>query len=122
MHAALANSSRSSNSGWTNESSGLAASALPRGFFWGWRLLLCFAGLTTVTGNASPSVTISSPTNGQVIVGQSVSITGTAVPAGDAIDLVQIYAGTALIAESTNAAFQVLWQGVAPGAHTLTAV
>ncbi|HMJ92095.1 MAG TPA: CotH kinase family protein, partial [Candidatus Acidoferrum sp.] len=72
-------------------------------------------------GNPTPSITISGPTNNQVIASTSVGVSGVAVPAGLNVTLVEVFAGATKVGESTNDNFNVFWQNVVPGNYALTA-
>ena len=72
-------------------------------------------------GNARPSISISSPTNGQTIIGSSATISGAAVAGGPGAGLVEAYAGTTKVGQSTNFNFAIAWQDIAPGTYALTA-
>ncbi len=74
-----------------------------------------------LVGNPVPSIAITSPTNTQFIASTSVGISGTAVPGGASVTLVEVFAGATKVGESTNATFNVAWTGVAPGSYVLTA-
>jgi hypothetical protein len=71
--------------------------------------------------NPTPFITISSPTNGQTIVGEVVTLRGTAVPGGQTVSLVEGFQGTTEIGETTNSSFAIPWTSVAPGNYTLRA-
>lgn len=72
-----------------------------------------------LVGNPVPLIAVTSPTNGQVVVGGNVLISGTATAGGESITLVEAFAGSTKVGESTNATFAILWQNVVPGAYTL---
>ena len=72
-------------------------------------------------GNPQPSITISSPTNSQVVIGTSLAVNGVAVPGGTNVTLVEVYTNAVKLGESTNAAYSVVWSGAAPGNYSLTA-
>jgi len=72
-------------------------------------------------GNPLPTISINSPTNSQVLQAVNVAISGTAVPGGASISQIQVFADGALVGQSVDSDWTVLWIGVAPGDYTLTA-
>jgi hypothetical protein len=76
----------------------------------------------SLTGNPLPEVSIASPTNDQVIAATSVGISGVAIPGGLSVNLVEVFAGSTKIGESTNGTFNVVWTSVVPSNYVLTAV
>jgi len=75
-----------------------------------------------LVGNPVPSISISSPTNGQTIASSTVSISGTAVPGGTNITSIQVFQGATQIGSSTAGSFAVAWSDVVPGPYTLQAI
>lgn len=74
-----------------------------------------------LVANPLASIVISSPTNTQTIASATVNITGSAIPAGTNVSLIELYAGNTKVGESTNGTYAVSWQNVTPGNYTLTA-
>jgi hypothetical protein len=72
-----------------------------------------------LTGNPTPLISITSPTNSQTVRGTTVNISGVATPAGQSVTLVEAFAGLSKVGESTNGNFNIEWSGVPPGVYTL---
>jgi hypothetical protein len=73
-----------------------------------------------LVGNPLPEIAITSPTNGQVLQLLNLPISVSASPGGESIVRVEFFADGALIGQRTNAPYTFVWQGVSPGAYTLT--
>ena len=71
--------------------------------------------------NPLPSISISSPTNGQLITGTSVIISGAGIAGGSNVTLVEVFQGATKVGEATNANYTIAWGNVAPGSYTVTA-
>lgn len=67
-----------------------------------------------------PTVTITSPTNGQVLLAGSVTVTNIASDPDCAVTLVEVFVDDVLIGSDTTAPYTVTWNATA-GAHTLKA-
>lgn len=75
------------------------------------------------TGNASPSVSITSPANGaSYVAGTSVTITANASDLDGTVTKVIFYDGSTLLGEDTTAPYSINWAASGSGSHTLTAV
>ncbi|HKQ40014.1 MAG TPA: lamin tail domain-containing protein [Verrucomicrobiae bacterium] len=72
-------------------------------------------------GNARPSISISSPTNNQTITASSIIVSGTSIPGGPGIPLIEVFASGTKVGQSTNFDFAVAWPSAAPGTYALTA-
>src|SRR6266436_560888 len=79
---------------------------------------LLFAGKLR---SGAQSISIDSPTNGQMIATADVTISGTAIAGGGTVTFVEVFAGAALIGSGTSAMFNIIWHNVAQGSYTLTA-
>lgn len=77
----------------------------------------------TVTGaNASPSVTLTAPTNGATFnAPASITLSATASDSDGSISKVEFYNGTSLLRTDTTSPYSFSWTGVAAGSYTLTA-
>jgi hypothetical protein len=74
-----------------------------------------------LVGNPVPTIAISSPTNNQVLSASSVTISGTAIPSGTNLPLVEAFAGGTKVGESASANFSIVWPNVAPNSYVLQA-
>jgi len=82
-------------------------------------ILLFFAGKLQ---SGAQSISIDSPTNGQVIASTDVTISGTATPSGgSSVTFVEAFANGPKVGNSTTAMFNIVWHNVSPGSYTLTA-
>ncbi|UFS68797.1 M6 family metalloprotease domain-containing protein [Geomonas sp. RF6] len=76
-------------------------------------------------GGTSPTVTITSPSNGAIFnAPATVPVSASATPgsAAAAISKVDFYAGSTLIGTATAGPYSVIWRNVAAGSYPLTAV
>jgi hypothetical protein len=77
----------------------------------------------TVTPNSAPSVALTSPNSGQYFFSPAtIRIAATASDADGTVAKVQFFANGALIGTATNAPYSVIWDGVAAGTYTVSAV
>ena len=76
----------------------------------------------SVVTNLPPSVSITNPVNGAVVVeGTNLTIKAQASDVGGTITKVQFYAGTTLLGQSTTNPYSITWSNIATGAYALTA-
>src|ERR1043165_2940181 len=75
----------------------------------------------SLTANPTPTVAITSPTNGATIRGSSAVISGSAVAVGTNAPLVEVFVNGAKLGESSAANFAVPWSSIAPSNYVLTA-
>ncbi|MCC6194932.1 MAG: hypothetical protein IT518_10740 [Burkholderiales bacterium] len=76
----------------------------------------------TITANALPTVALTSPGGGQVVVaGGIVDLVAEASDSDGGIARVEFYAGPTLLATVTAAPYRFAWSNVPTGTHTLTA-
>jgi len=75
----------------------------------------------SLEANPRPSISISSPTNGQIIAANTIVVSGTALPAGLNVTLVELFDSGTKVGESTNANFSIAWQNPPLGFHIITA-
>ena len=73
-----------------------------------------------LVANPLPSITITSPTNGQLITASRVIISGVAVAGGSNVTLVEAFQGVTKVGETTNASYTITWVNVDPGSYTIT--
>jgi hypothetical protein len=73
-----------------------------------------------LVGNPVPTVTLTSPTNGQTVATTNLTITGTAIPGGQSVSLVELFSGPTKVAQSTNGNFNIAWTTV-PGNYSIYA-
>lgn len=79
--------------------------------------------IVSVTGNASPSVTINTPVNGASYVqGTTITINAAAADLDGTINSVKFYDGIALIGEDITAPYSFEWIAPGVGMHNITAV
>ena len=79
--------------------------------------------LVSATGNAVPSVSITSPANATSYVqGSTIVISASAADLDGSISLVEFYDGSVKIGEDTTAPYGFDWANPAVGSHTITAV
>lgn len=78
----------------------------------------------TVTNpsNIAPTVSITAPVEGAVLVTTSTTLTSNATDSGGSITKVEYFRGATKIGEATTAPFAVTWSGLTVGSYTLTAV
>jgi hypothetical protein len=72
--------------------------------------------------NPVPSAAITSPTNSEVIIASSVSVSASASDPENAVSQVEFYQGTTLIGTDTNAPYSATWTGFSVGNYVLRAV
>ena len=76
-----------------------------------------------VRENMAPNVVIARPTNGAVFAAPAqVFILANATDADGFVPLVEFFEGTTKIGQATDSPFGFIWNNVAPGTYTLTAV
>jgi endoglucanase Acf2 len=79
--------------------------------------------LVSAEGNLSPTIAISSPTNGAVFKeGEDINITTIANDLDGTITLVEFFDGTTKLGEDTTAPFGYVWSGSSIGNHEITAI
>ena len=79
--------------------------------------------VTVSAPNQPPSVSITAPAAGAVYAtGSNIVVSATASDTDDTVARVDFYAGSTLIGSSTSAPYSVVWNGVAAGNYSLTAV
>ncbi|HEX2749307.1 MAG TPA: Ig-like domain-containing protein [Verrucomicrobiales bacterium] len=79
--------------------------------------------VTTIGGNALPSVSIASPVSGASFNSlATIPITANASDSDGSIVKVEFYNGASKLGESTTAPYGFIWSGVAAGSYVLTAV
>src|SRR2546421_6095068 len=66
-----------------------------------------------LVANPLPSISITTPTNGQTIASSTLAVTGAAIPGGPLVSLVELFDGADKLGESTNANFTITLSGVA---------
>ncbi|MHB9130668.1 MAG: Ig-like domain-containing protein [Armatimonadota bacterium] len=71
--------------------------------------------------NNPPTVSITSPANDAVIIGNSLSLTASASDTDGTINRVEFYQGSTYLGQDTISPFSYDWSGIAGGAYTLTA-
>ena len=78
----------------------------------------------TVTNpsNIAPTVSITAPVEGAVIVTTSTTLTSNAADSDGAVTKVEYFRGATKIGDSSTAPFAVIWSGLTVGSYTLTAV
>lgn len=80
------------------------------------------SGAVTVSVNALPAVSITSPANGANFTAPAnITITANASDSGGSISRVDFYQGTTLIGTSTASPYTISWNNVAAGSYSLTA-
>jgi len=79
--------------------------------------------IVSETGNLAPSISITSPNEGDSFEdGSVIDITTSLTDLDGSITLVEFYDGTELIGEDTSEPFSFLWENAAIGEHQITAV
>jgi cytochrome c553 len=74
------------------------------------------------TGNTAPSISLTSPTNGDAFTAPaSLSLAADASDSDGSISTVTFYAGDTQVAEVSSAPYEATWSDVAAGSYTLTA-
>ncbi len=77
----------------------------------------------SITVNALPSVTLTAPTNGQIIPAPAnITLTATATDSDGTISKVQFFNGATLLNEDPSSPYSFAWNNVAAGNYNLTAV
>jgi hypothetical protein len=76
----------------------------------------------TNPSNVPPTVSITAPVEGAVLVTTSTTLTSNAADSGGSITKVEYFRGATKIGEATTAPFAVTWSGLTVGSYTLTAV
>ena len=78
--------------------------------------------IVSASGNAAPSVSITSPANGaSYIQGTAISINATASDLDGTVSVVEFYDGAVKIGEDTTAPYNLNWTTASVGSHTITA-
>lgn len=81
-----------------------------------------FTIIKGVTSNASPTVSLTSPTSGATFTAPAnITINATAADSDGTVSQVQFYEGTTLIATDTTAPYSITWNNVAAGTYALAA-
>ncbi|MBN7803205.1 hypothetical protein J0A67_20185, partial [Algoriphagus aestuariicola] len=76
----------------------------------------------TVMANASPTISLTSPSlGGQFKVGETVSITAAAADSDGTVAKVEFYNGTSLLGTDTSAPYSYSWSNVSAGEYSITA-
>jgi hypothetical protein len=76
-----------------------------------------------LVANASPTVSLTAPTEGQNFIGPTnITITATAADSDGTISRVEFYAGEVKLGEDTSAPYSQVWSNVSDGNFTLTAI
>ncbi|MBN7803206.1 T9SS type A sorting domain-containing protein, partial [Algoriphagus aestuariicola] len=76
----------------------------------------------TVMANASPTISLTSPSlGGQFKVGETVSIAAAAADSDGAVAKVEFYNGTSLLGADTSAPYSYSWTNVSAGEYSITA-
>jgi Tol biopolymer transport system component len=76
----------------------------------------------TLRINAPPTVSITSPTNGASLTATSVSINASASDSDGSVSKVEFFRGSIKLGEVVSAPFNFIWNNVAGGSYSLTAV
>lgn len=76
----------------------------------------------TNTDNVSPTVSLTSPADGAIILTNSITLNATAADADGVISKVEFFNGATKLGEDTTAPYSFQWNSVAVGDYTLTAV
>jgi Bacterial Ig domain/Glucodextranase, domain B len=109
------------NATWANASAGthtITAKATDNGG----ATAVSAAAVITVVANQPPSVSLTSPTEGQSFFsGQPISIAANASDPDGSIAKVEFLADAAVIGSATLAPYAMSWTGASVGSHTLTA-
>ena len=75
---------------------------------------------STITVNAPPTASITSPANGAVFRWRpTITITATATDPGGSVTKVQFRNGNTVLGQDTTAPYSYTWRNVATGSHTL---
>ena len=78
--------------------------------------------IVTLTINLPPTVSLTAPTDGQVVLAPAnVTLSATAADQDGTVSKVEFYAGTTLIGTKTTAPFTYDWTAVSAGTYTITA-
>ena len=78
------------------------------------------SSLSTITVNALPTASITSPANGAVFPWRpTITITATATDPGGSVTKVQFRDGNTVLGQDTTAPYSYNWRDVASGNHTL---
>jgi hypothetical protein len=81
------------------------------------------ARTVTLGGNASPVVSLTSPTDGSEYQAPgSLTLTATASDTDGSVARVEFYSGTRLLGADTSSPYSFVWTGVLAGSYALTAV
>ncbi len=79
--------------------------------------------IVNATGNALPTVSMTSPTNGASYTAPaSVTLMAAAADSDGSVAKVEFYAGAIKLGEALSAPYTLTWSGVAAGSYSLTAV
>jgi parallel beta-helix repeat protein len=85
--------------------------------------LVTTSSVVNVTVDAPPSVSVTSPANGTVIITPTnLTISASAYDSEGSVTQLQIFAGTNLLGTSGASSFSLVWSNVPPGTWNLTAV
>jgi hypothetical protein len=77
--------------------------------------------VNAVTGNISPSVSITSPANNATFTaGGNITISANAADSDGSISKVDFYQGTTLLGSDASSPYSFVWNNVAAGSYTLT--
>jgi Tol biopolymer transport system component len=76
----------------------------------------------TLIINAPPTVSITSPTNGALLHATSVTISASASDSDGSVSKVEFFQGSVKLGQVVSAPFNFLWNNVAGGSYSLTAV
>jgi uncharacterized repeat protein (TIGR01451 family) len=76
----------------------------------------------SVTVDAAPSVSITSPTSGVVLNDTSVTISAAASDSDGSVSKVEFFQGSSKLGEITSAPYTFVWSNVVGGSYSLTAV
>jgi uncharacterized repeat protein (TIGR01451 family) len=76
----------------------------------------------TLIINALPTVSITSPTSGSSLTGTSVNISASAADSDGSVSKVEFFRGSIKLGEVAAAPFSFVWNNVAGGSYSLTAV
>lgn len=78
--------------------------------------------LVTIADNQAPVVSLSSPPNGVSLGGSTILITANATDPDGTLSKVEFFAGKTKLGEDTAAPYQLTWNSVPVGSHTLSAI
>ncbi|HMG72788.1 MAG TPA: Ig-like domain-containing protein [Pyrinomonadaceae bacterium] len=76
----------------------------------------------TLIINAPPTVRITSPTNGTLLHATSISISASAADSDGSVSKVEFFQGSVKLGQVLSAPFDLIWNNVAGGSYSLTAV